>query len=237
MELEIRDLLNAQGYVEFHCPSWCEIRQELVDAMISPFKGKIERLEDLHTVLDISEVNNYRLREIAKINSSQDSIERVIEPFWPFIESVIGFDCLRQKRINLVVHLPGDESSVIPIHSDVKTGNSSFELGLWIPLTECLAENSMLIMPLDKWKKNERKFKHRIDENFLPFLSEGSNAFFFKHFLPHGNEVNRSSQTRVSLNIRFKGLFSPENKKTALDYYTPWKISEFTRQAMNEWEE
>lgn len=237
MNSTIIDGLNNKGFVQFECPSWHEIKERLVASMLSPFAKKIDSLERLHEVLSPSEVNSYRLKQISQINSSQEGIEEVIEPFWPLIKDVIGQDCLRQKRINLVVHLPEDESSIIPIHSDVKTGNSSFELGLWIPLTRCLENNTMWILPLSEWREQKRAFPCEINNTFEPILTDGEKVLLFKHFLPHGNNLNTSSQTRVSLNIRFKGLFSPENKKSSLDYYTLWKISEYTKQALNEWEE
>lgn len=237
MDKKIIDGLNKTGHVLFSVPEWSTLREGLKRSMLSPYEGRIKTLEQLHEVLSITEVNSYRLKQIAEINSSDSKIESLIEPFWPSISQIIGGDCLRQKRINLVVHLPGDDTSVIPIHSDVKTGNSPFELGLWLPLTSCNRENTMWILPWQEWLKSNRKFPHEVDERFVPIISDGSDALFFKHFLPHGNEKNCSTQTRVSLNIRFKGLFSPENKKNLLDYYMPWKLSEFTRQALEEWEE
>lgn len=237
MGSEVIDKLNKTGNVLFKAPEWSLLRKELISSMLSAFDGRITSLEELHEIISSLEVNSYRLVQIAKINASNEKIEKLIEPFWPAIREILGGDCLRQKRINLVVHLPGDEGSIIPIHSDVKTGNSPFELGLWLPLTACTPENTMWIMPMEHWLEENRKFPHAINEKFIPIVTDGSEALFFKHFLPHGNEVNRSSQTRVSLNIRFKSLFSPENKKNLLDYYTPWKFSDFTRQALREWEE
>ena len=39
--------------------------------------------------------------------------------------------------------------------------------------------------------------------------------FVFNQSLPHGNVVNDTNETRISLNCRFKGLFTPMQKNLA----------------------
>ncbi len=227
---------NKQGNSLTPNADWEIVRSTLIKELLSLWEGQIDSLENLHKVISIEELNDYRLKMINQINESNESIERIINPFWNNIKEMTGPDCLRQKRINLVVHMPQDESSIIPMHTDVKTGNSSFEIGLWLPLTECLAENTMSILPFSKWEEVQRDMKRVNEKEMSAIISDGSEALFFKHFLPHGNSINKTKQTRVSLNIRFKSLFSPENKKTILDYYTPWKMSDFSRIAIDQWE-
>ena len=38
----------------------------------------------------------------------------------------------------------------------------------------------------------------------------------FNQNLPHGNIVNKSNETRISLNCRFKSLFTPIGKKSSV---------------------
>ncbi|MBC98195.1 MAG: hypothetical protein CME63_10620 [Halobacteriovoraceae bacterium] len=220
--------LNSHGFVLLENNRWLKYRDNLIQMMLNDFEGKISRLEDLHSVLRKDEVNDFRLRQMIKINNDQETINTYLEPFWDDLKPILGPDCLRQKRINLVIHMPGDESSIIPTHSDVKTGNSSFEIGLWLPLTECLEGNTMTILPYEHFCRGEW-------DQSVPVLTDGKDSLLFKHFLPHGNQVNNTNQTRISLNIRFKSLFAPENKKNILDYYTTWKISEFSKIALAHW--
>jgi len=227
---------NTQGYCLTQNTDWEIVRAILIKELLTLWEGKIDHLEDLHQVINIKELNDYRLKMINQINESSESIERIINPFWKNIKEITGPDCLRQKRINLVIHMPQDENSIIPMHTDVKTGNSAFEIGLWLPLTECLAENTMSILPFSKWEEAQGDMNRINVQELVPIINKGAEALFFKHFLPHGNSINQTNQTRVSLNIRFKSLFSPENKKTILDYYTPWKISDFSRIAIDQWE-
>ena len=227
---------NKQGYALLQNTDWSIVRTNLVKELLSLLDGRVDKLEDLHKVITAKELNEYRLKMINQINKSSESVEKIINPFWENIKEITGPDCLRQKRINLVIHMPQDENSIIPIHTDVLTGNSSFEIGLWLPLTECLAGNTMSILPYPKWEEALGDMDKIDDDELRPIISDGSDALFFKHFLPHGNSINKTNQSRVSLNIRFKSLFSPENKKSILDYYTPWKISDFSRIAIDQWE-
>ena len=51
-----------------------------------------------------------------------------------YIDLFCGNELAVQKKINLSIQLPNDSSSILPIHTDVWSGNSPFELVLWIPL-------------------------------------------------------------------------------------------------------
>ena len=67
-----------------------------------------------------------------------------------------------QLRIGLSIQLPGDESSLLPIHADTWTGVSPYESVVWLPLVDCYKTKSMFILPADKINKignifNEKK--------------------------------------------------------------------------------
>ena len=63
-----------------------------------------------------------------------------------------------QLRINLSIQMPKDDSSLLPIHSDVWSGDSPFEGVIWIPLVDCYKTKSMYILPPSKYKKIQRLF-------------------------------------------------------------------------------
>ena len=52
-----------------------------------------------------------------------------------------------QKNISLSIQMPKDKSSVLPIHSDVWSGVSPFDIVVWIPLVDCYNTKSMYILP------------------------------------------------------------------------------------------
>ena len=45
----------------------------------------------------------------------------------------------------------------------------------------------------------------------------------------HGSDINKEKETRISLNLRFKNLFSPSGLKNQLQYYRPINISNITK--------
>ena len=49
-----------------------------------------------------------------------------------------------QRKINLSIQLPYDNSSLLPIHSDVWSGCSPFVV-LWVPLVDVYDSKSMFI--------------------------------------------------------------------------------------------
>lgn len=215
--------LNTDGYTYVSPNHWDE-RLSVLRSLILEGAGCDESvsLEEVHHHIIPQEINTKRLKVISTINSDQAKLDWLLEPLAPFITKLFGPDCVRQKRVNLVMHLPQDETSIIPNHSDVLTGNSSFEVTCWIPLTRCHIENTMHLFP---YKKGEKAY----------LMPKENEVVLFKHFLKHGNSLNTTNAARVSLNIRFKSLFSPENKKSLLDYFQIWKMSEFTRIGLNEW--
>tara|TARA_Y100001933_G_C18473235_1_gene345132 strand:- start:139 stop:468 length:330 start_codon:yes stop_codon:yes gene_type:complete len=71
------------------------------------------------------------------------------------------------------------------------------------------------------------------DDDFI--TAEQGDLIIFNPFLMHGNELNQTSDTRISLNLRVKSLFSPDgnsaDRKTGT-YYEVLSISDFTKTAL-----
>ena len=51
-----------------------------------------------------------------------------------------------QLRINLSIQMPNDDSSLLPIHSDVWSGDSPFESVIWLPLVNCYKTKSIYLL-------------------------------------------------------------------------------------------
>jgi sporadic carbohydrate cluster 2OG-Fe(II) oxygenase len=47
------------------------------------------------------------------------------------------------------------------------------------------------------------------------------NYLLFNQNLPHGNVVNEESETRISMNCRYKSLFSPYADKKIGEFFSP----------------
>ena len=48
-----------------------------------------------------------------------------------FILAVLGPDILIQRKLNFSIQMPGDESSLLGMHTDTLSGQSPFELVMW----------------------------------------------------------------------------------------------------------
>ena len=133
------------------------------------------------------------------------------------------------KKINLSIQLPEDNSSILPIHTDVWSGNSPFELVLWIPLVSVKKQNRCLfyrqktisiILKILKDSNQVTKFliTQKKKLNWLK-INYGQGLIFSQNLL-HGNVTNKEKTTRWSFNCRFKSLFSPYDKKKYGEYFT-----------------
>ena len=60
--------------------------------------------------------------------------------------SLAGNELMMQKSINLSIQFPGDKTSLLPIHSDVWSGDSAYEINLWVPMVNCYKTKSMYIL-------------------------------------------------------------------------------------------
>ena len=89
-------------------------------------------------------------------------------------------------------------------------------------------KSSMKIIKNIKGKNLQSIYKkHKKDMKWLN-INNGEVLIFSPNIL-HGNTINRTKETRISLNIRFKGLFTPYNKVKGNDrklgfFYTPLNL-------------
>jgi sporadic carbohydrate cluster 2OG-Fe(II) oxygenase len=214
------------------------IRNELHNSIRSRLDDAVGEesfnLNDFHTY-NVEKLNSFRLDTIKEFNNFDDIKNRLFQCAKNEIEQIVGIDLAIQKNINLSFQLPNDNSSILPLHTDVWAGNSPFEIVLWIPFTDVSNTKSLYILPKDlSFKYYESKhirdltFKDIFDkerDNFVwPEVKFGE-ALIFSHSLLHGNVVNEEETTRISLNLRFKALNSPYGSKSLGDYFIPFKFS------------
>ena len=187
-----------------------------------------------------TELNQKRVNVIQKISSDEKLVELIYKSFEKDIDEMLGKDLLVQKTINLVIQTPNDPNPTIP-HRDAPP-NSYFELVIWIPLVDCKDTKSMYTVDLksakialdelDKNPNDWEKFLDKIkDKKNFTNIKFGQGLFFLPYVF-HGSEINKTDQTRFSLNIRFKGLFTPSGKKFPLHFFRLFKISELTKLAL-----
>ena len=55
----------------------------------------------------------------------------------------------------------------------------------------------------------------------------------FNQSLPHGNIVNVETETRWSMNCRFKGIFTPYNDNKLGEFFEPITLKPVSKKGMN----
>ena len=174
-------------------------------------------------------LNSFRLKIYNKLNKNKKFLENYYKMGRKYIDLFCGNELAIQKKINLSIQLPNDSSSILPIHTDVWSGNSPFELVLWIPLVSVKKTKSMFILSpeqneyyfknLKKFKTAENIYAHARKKIKWLNLKYGQGLIFSQNLL-HGNVINKEKTSRWSFNCRFKSLFSPYDLKKYGEYFT-----------------
>jgi len=214
--------------------------QKIVSSEISKKKlnkkNIITILNNFHNIQDSSNLNESRLKIYNYINSKPNFSELYYDVVKEYLDILVGNELVMQNKINLSIQLPYDKSSILPMHSDTWSGDSPFEIVVWIPLVNCFKTKSMFILsPKDSehFYKNYKKNSQKHDSKSLFNLYKNKfkwmdikfgEILIFNQCLPHGNVENITSETRWSLNCRFKSLFSPYGTKKIGEFFKPINI-------------
>ena len=214
---------------------------------ISPknnFKNNKDLFNLIHKSVEVKKLNNFRLKIINEINKNKNLRELYYKISKPLLDIIIGNELAMQMRINLSIQMPKDDSSLLPIHSDVWSGDSPFESVIWLPLVDCYKTKSMFILPPSKYgkikklflKKNssssEQIFK-KIKKDLHWIKINYGEVMIFNQCLPHGNTVNLEKHTRWSMNCRFKSIFSPYSDKKIGEFFEPITLKPVSELAIN----
>ena len=189
-------------------------------------------LDSIHEHLTVSQLNNFRLIMIRKMNLLPNFRENYYKVIKPYLDIIVGNEISMQLKANLSIQLPDDDSSLLPIHADTWSGDSPFEVVAWIPLVDCYKTKSMYILPANKYPVIEKNFKTMADANTDDLFSsvesdlewldiKYGDVLIFNQALPHGNRVNLEKESRWSMNCRFKAVFTPYGDKKIGEFFEP----------------
>ncbi len=200
-------------------------------------------LDAIHAHVDAARLNDLRLAVFDGINAEPWLRPAYFAVARQALCAIVGNELAMQRRLNLSIQLPDDDSSLLPVHTDVWAGNSPFEVVLWLPLVDCRATKSMFLLPPGP----DAAMQPRLGE----FAGQGAEDLFraieddvvwpevpFGHFLlfaqtlMHGNRINREATTRWSLNGRFKSVFSPYAGKPLGEFFEPVSLRAASRIGM-----
>ncbi len=201
-------------------------------------------LNDFHRNIKKKDLNNFRLNLISHINNNKNFKQYYYNICKDYLNILVGNELVMQNNINLSIQMPNDYESLLPLHSDVWSGDSPYEIVVWLPLVDCYKTKSMYILKpsyynslVNKIKKN----KIKDGEKLFQFIEKKINwltvnygeVLIFNQSLPHGNRVNKEKTTRWSMNCRFKSVFSPYGDKKFGEFFSPITLRPMTEIGMN----
>lgn len=219
--------------------SW-KIFNNVVERKLEKYIKKVENKE----ILNFDDLNKIRLDTYREINSIPNWDKLYFDMAGDYIKYLLGPDLLIQRKLNLSVQMPEDTSSTLGMHADTLSGQSPFEIVLWVAMTDAFNSNSMFYFDRDTSKEIfsrmpefEKKGLDTLKEIYwdkVKFVeAKKSQIVLFTGTLFHGNIVNKTSTTRISINSRFKNLYSPSGEQTTIDrsvgvFYKFFQQSEIT---------
>ena len=243
---KIANQLIKSGYFKFKLidHNFKKANSILVSIVKKKIKNKYQKLDMVHANICVEHLNDLRLYIFKKLNSNKNFKNNIFNSAKKFIIETVGNE-LVSSDMNLSIQFPGDNSSLLDMHTDFFSGESIFQINLWLPFVSVKKTQSMFIInPLDslailkKIKKNKiinlkqvlNEYKKKV--KWIK-LNKGEAILFSPNCL-HGNIVNKEKYTRWSINVRYKNLYSPytslDNEKKIGSFYkllSPKAISSF----------
>lgn len=193
--------------------------------------------------IDVARLNDFRLAIIQGMSAADWFRPAYYVLARSAIAMIVGNELAMQRRINLSIQLPDDESSLLPVHADVWSGDSPFEIVLWVPMVDCFGTKTMFLLPpgpdaamtarfAEFGDRSSEDLFRAIEPDLLwPTVRYGE-VLLFAQTLMHGNRINREKETRWSMNCRFKGVFAPYADKKLGEFFEPITLRPASRLAM-----
>jgi sporadic carbohydrate cluster 2OG-Fe(II) oxygenase len=163
-----------------------------------------------------------------------DIPRRVIECELAYFRKLIGCDLHIQSKPFLRISRPGVREDNIGLHRDTWYGDTPYELSIWIPFTDTDEGNALRVAPGSHIWSEETHPVERFDGEVEKGSTKHSLGFIygqpkrlatpvstvavrirvgqlivFSLSLLHGQEVNCSTRTRVSMDVRLANSLAP----------------------------
>jgi sporadic carbohydrate cluster 2OG-Fe(II) oxygenase len=197
-------------------------------------------LNHIHRHVDGKGLNPVRLAVIQGLNGANWLRVAYYRLVRRTLATLVGNELAMQRRVNLSIQLPNDDSSLLSVHADSWDGDSPFEVVVWVPLVDCHSTKSMYLLPPAGQAEVERDWR-RFDgadtedlfkaiEPHVTYLDVPyGTALVFCQNLMHGNRINAEPETRWSMNCRFKAALSPYADKRLGEFFEPITLRPATR--------
>jgi sporadic carbohydrate cluster 2OG-Fe(II) oxygenase len=204
-------------------------------------------LDLIHNYVNPKELNAFRLEIINSLKQNPNIRNDYFQVAKPFLEALVGNELAMQRQLNLSIQLPGDDSSLLALHADTWSGDSAYEVVVWLPLVDCFRTKAMYILPPEHAREFELKSNTDLgspgvnSESLFELIKDKviwieinrEQVLIFDQTLPHGNRVNDETETRWSLNCRFKSVFTPYGDKKIGEFFQPITLRAASRRGMD----
>tara|TARA_B100001057_G_C22748586_1_gene910796 strand:- start:419 stop:1219 length:801 start_codon:yes stop_codon:yes gene_type:complete len=216
---------------------------------IKSFKNDTDFFNNFHKFVNKRELNSLRFNIYNKINNKILFSETFYEIAKNYLDELVGNELAMQKKINLSIQMPRDKDSLLDLHSDIYAGESPFQVVVWIPLVDVFDTKSMFftkpkqnkrmnnqLLNTNRFTTKEMYEKNKKKFNFLNI--KFGNILIFSPLILHGNTMNKTRETRFSLNCRFKSLLSPydvlvKSHRNIPNFYKPLDVKPLTKIGFN----
>lgn len=184
---------------------------------------------------------------------------RIIQAEMPYFRELIGSDLHIQQQPFLRIARPGAPQDNIGMHRDTWYGDTPYEISVWIPFTDTDEGNALRVAPGSHvWPEEKypverfaggvekgslrhslgfihgspKRFAHHVPTVGLPV--QVGQAIVFSLALLHGQEVNSSTQTRISMDVRLANSLAPVKMARSRNdsYYERLAVSPVTQTAL-----
>lgn len=189
-------------------------------------------LNGIHELVQPLSLNEFRLKVIHGLNALPELRSMYFRLAKPYLEAIVGNELAMQQRINLSIQMPNDTSSLLPVHADTWSGDSLVEVVVWLPFVDCFGTKAMYLLPPNHSAKfsdgsskragsSSESIYESIKDEVLWLEVKSGQVLVFDQSLPHGNRFNQETETRLSMDCRFKGVFTPYGDKKPGEFFEP----------------
>lgn len=182
----------------------------------------------------------------------------LIEANLPYFRSLLGADIHIQQKPFLRISRPGQPGDNIGLHRDTWYGDTPHEISVWIPLTDTDEGNALRVAPgshlwseaahpVERFSGIVAKGSTKHDLGFIygdpkrlanpaltiPLPARVGQMIVFSLALLHGQEVNTSTRTRFSMDVRLTNSLAPVKFSRSRNehYYEELCVSPVTQAA------
>jgi sporadic carbohydrate cluster 2OG-Fe(II) oxygenase len=131
----------------------------------------------------------------------------------------------------------------LPVHADTWSGDSPYEVVVWLPIVNCYGTKAMYLLPPTPSEILSKDFKEMSGKNSEDLYQsiksdvkwldvKFGEVLVFDQALPHGNRINIEKETRWSMNCRFKSVFTPYGDKKLGEFFEPITLRAATQVGM-----